>query len=321
MGMSLIKDANDLLKEGKIDNIINCIQNAEKVRLSSVQYFGAYSREELRSHAEQTLVGIPTPFPLLNEMLNGGIKRSAVTLVTAATNAGKTTFVKQISFHLAVRGLKIGVVFLEESPKDTEMEYICMFHSIPFWKYLELSEEKEEEARKWFLEERKIVINHHDDCGQDQLNLLNKIMYMAKAEKCDFIIIDNLTTVVALQDSSKDGERKDIDRIMIKLHNLAVQCNIGIIPVIHVKRSTNLIKTGRGFEKRTAADGERISMQDLRGSGGLEMFADEIIALNGNQAKGARERLITVLKGRKGSKVGEADLIVFDERTGRLEVV
>lgn len=315
-------DANGLLKEGRVEDIIKCIQSAEKVRLASVQPFGKYSLEELKTHVKIELEGTPTPFPKLNEMMKGGIKRSAVTLITAATNAGKTTLVKQLSYHFAILlGVKVGVVFLEEPSKTTEAEYICMYNSVPYWDFFKLTDEELEEAKESLVRFNKLVILHHDDSGKDQSNLINKIHYMVKAEGCEYVIIDNLTTVVALAESSKDGERKDIDRMMINLHNLAIQSGVGIIPIIHAKRTSNLIKTGRGYEKRTAADGELISMQDLRGSGGLEMFSDEIIALNGNQSAGAKERLITILKGRKGTQVGEADLIVFDSRTGRLEVV
>jgi replicative DNA helicase len=61
-------------------------------------------------------VGIPTPYPIYNKAIGGGLRRKGINLIGARTKAGKSIIAKETGLHVAFK-LEIPVLYL-----DTEME-------------------------------------------------------------------------------------------------------------------------------------------------------------------------------------------------------
>jgi twinkle protein len=177
--------------------------------------------------------------PELQEKLMGW-RKGELTLLTAGSGIGKSTWARQIAYNLhQSHGLKIGNVFLEEQFKKTAKAYIALHYSVPLSKLranpacsrVSSTRRGEHEVTA----QRMSFYNHFGSL--EQANLLAKLRYMATVEKCDFIFLDHISIVTSGMESSSEGERKDIDILMTKLASLVQETGVGIIAIVHLKRA------------------------------------------------------------------------------------
>jgi twinkle protein len=140
--------------------------------------------------------------------------------------------------------------------------------------------------------------------------LLEKVEYLAKGEGCKWVVLDNITAAIAGLDA--DDERRLIDRLVIKLVELAVTLDIGIIAVCHLKRTDGKAHEG----------GAVTSLNQLRGSQSLSQFPQTVIGIERNQqAEEEDDRntaIVRILKNRIGGWTGVAGELTYDYATGRL---
>jgi len=145
--------------------------------------------------------------------------------------------------------------------------------------------------------------------GSLQVDVLKqKMLYFAKALAVDFIILDHCSMVVA---GSDVDERKDLDRLFESMTQIVVETNVGIIPIIHLRRVQ-----GKRFNK-----GDEVELTDLRGSAGAEQMSFNVWALERNQQTedGNKDLVkLRVLKNRAIGFTGLADVLRYDHQTGRL---
>jgi hypothetical protein len=89
---------------------------------------------------------------------------------------------------------------------------------------------------------------------------------------------------------------------------------------VHIHIVSQLVKNGKAFE-----EGERITMQDLRGSGSLSSVPNTVIALERNRQDPdpvvSNTTTVRVLKNRLTGKCGVAAALYYDRNIGRLEEV
>ena len=100
---------------------------------------------------------------------------------------------------------------------------------------------------------------------------------------------------------------------MTKLRSLCESTGIALILVSHLRRPQ-----GQAHE-----EGREISTSDLRGSTGLLQLSDVVLGASRNQVGEASERQrlqLKILKSRHTGMTGEVDKLLYDQKTGRLEV-
>jgi len=151
-----------------------------------------------------------------------------------------------------------------------------------------------------------------DHFGSTEIdNIINRVRYMAKALKCQYIFLDHVSIVVSAQQDKQD-ERKAIDEIMTKLRMLAQETGICLFVVSHLKRPD-----GKGHE-----EGAATSLAQLRGSGAIAQLSDIVIGLERNgQDPDPVERHTThvrVLKNRFSGLTGPACRLLYDLEYGRM---
>jgi twinkle protein len=142
--------------------------------------------------------------------------------------------------------------------------------------------------------------------------LLSKLRYLAVGCKCDFIILDHISIVVSGQESSSEGERKDIDILMTNLRSLVENTGVGVIAIVHLSKPPGV----------SHEEGGRVTLSHLRGSGSLKQLPDNVVAMERDQQSDTKsdESTIRVLKNREFGELGLADTVVYDRETGRLRV-
>lgn len=307
-----LKDPNECLQNGRSGAILDAIFQAKSYRPDGIVN-GNELWEQLRDEPDEEQ-GYPLPWselPLQDK--TQGIRKGELIVITAGTGVGKTTFVRQIAYHLGVNlHLKVGMLMLEENCKRTARGLMAVHAGkrLALNRHLVSDEEYEEIYKDVLGQGNYVFFQHFGSLEAD--NLMNKIRFLAVAEQCDFIVLDHIT--IAISGLDIDNERKATDVLMTSLRSLAEETGVGLLIISHLKR----------VEGTPAEEGGAISLSHLRGSQGLAQLSDGVWALERNQ-QDADEHFkntvrIRVLKNRYTGETGVAGYLKYDKETDRLEV-
>jgi twinkle protein len=299
------KDANLVLKESGKSAIVDAIWRARVFRPD-----GIIAGEDTWDIIDHDINDTTHLYPW--SQLNGktlGARRGEIVTFCAGTGTGKSTAVKEIASYFVSKGEAVGYFALEESVRDTVLDFMSIHTS----RMLHL----EEDTDRWKKEKRAIWEDYYftrrlyfyDHWGSvDVAVLSNNIRYFVRHFNVGWIVLDHLSIMV----SGVEGgdERRLIDNIMTTLRSLAEELNIGMFIVSHLRRP----QQGKDHE-----NGKQVSLSDLRGSGSIAQLSDFVIGLERDQQSDG-ETDVRVLKARyKGSSTGLAGRLFYDSDTGRLQ--
>ena len=303
-----LKDASDMLQAGRIKEIISCIWEAKPWRPD-----GLISGKDLWDDLiAPPVAGWATPYPMIDSMTGGGLRKGELTLFTAGSGIGKSTLVNMIGYHfLTVHGLSIGVMALEESRKRTAERYVGIALKKPIHITREgITEEAMKQAYDNTINSDKFWL--YDHFGSTAIdNLMGKLRYMIVALGVDFVILDHISIVVSGLDEVAESERKLIDKLMTRLRSLIEETKAGVLAIVHLKRPEG----GKSYN-----EGRQVALTDLRGSGSLEQLSDVVIAMERDQQSedGCNTAILRVLKNRPIGITGECGSVEYDPHTGLL---
>lgn len=309
------KDPNEMVMEGEVKELIDAIWGAKVLRPDGIVY--GSDLLDVVSAADDT-VATSLPFTGVQEMTLG-IRRGELMTLTAGSGVGKSAVVRETAYHMVQMGETIGMMMLEEDIRRTGLGLMSLAASKPL--HLDRScvtDDEFNEAFKKTLGTGRIYL--YDHFGSTAVeNMLAKVRYLARGCDCGFIFIDHLSIIVSGQ---ADGdERRMIDKAMTDLKTLAMECNIGIILVSHLKRPSG----DKGHEQ-----GAETSLAQLRGSHSIAQLSDFVIGLerdqqnintvkiNGKEYPVNAITTLRVLKNRWTGQTGPATWLLFDKDTGRL---
>ena len=302
-----VKDANDMLKEGRKTEFSVALWRAEAFTPDGI-IAGDTLYDEVMKPVQSA--DVDYPFDGLNK-LTYGIRKGELITVTAGSGLGKSQFLREIIWNIInTTDEKVGLMFMEESVRKTALSLMSLAAGKPL--HLPDSQASEEEKTDAFNATlgtgRVYLFDHFGSSDVD--NIVNRVRYVAKAMDCHYIFLDHISIVVSAQ--SNGDERKAIDEIMTKLRTLVAETGICLICVSHLKRPEN-----KGHE-----EGAATSLAQLRGSGSIAQLSDMVIGLERNgQADDVLERNTTkvrVLKNRFSGTTGPACKLLYSLETGRM---
>ena len=160
----------------------------------------------------------------------------------------------------------------------------------------------------------------YDHLGNNAMaSLMARMEYMAVSLNVDVIMLDHITAAAAglmgMSDKDVEGgssERLIIDAMMRDMRSLAIRTGV------HFDVVSQLKKSQKAYE-----EGDRITMQDLRGSGALASVPNTVVALERNRQDPdeftANTTTVRVLKNRLDGRSGVAAAIHFNHDSGRME--
>ena len=249
------------------------------------------------------------PFSKIEEKFQGLRKGELVTF-TAGSGVGKSTIVKEITYHLTmVEGLKVGYIALEENLKRSALGFMGMYMNKPMsYDYTKVPLETKREAFDAVLGGGNLYFYDHFGSLESE-NLLRKMRLLVLQNEVDFLVLDHVSIVVS---GNADGdERKAIDALMTNLRSLAEETQAGIIVVSHLRRPQG----DKGHE-----DGATVSLAQLRGSGAIAQLSDGVVGVERDMqdAEFGNHVKLRVLKNRFVGDVGMADTLEYDKNTGRM---
>lgn len=306
-----LKDASEMLVAGRGAEVIDAIWGAKAFRPDGIVFGSDVSLDDLKAGASK---GYSLPYPDLDAML-GGLRKAELTLLTAGSGIGKSTLAREVAYHLhQEHGLTIGNVYLEESLAKTAQGYVAIHNNVSLGSLranpTQLSDEQWQKSFDEVIRNRMFFYDHFGSLESD--NLISQLRFMAVALAVDFIILDHISIVVSGQESSKEGERKDIDKLMTRLRSLIEETGVGIIAIVHLRQP----------EGKPHEEGGRVTLSQLRGSGSLKQLSDNVIALERDQqsTKNSDLSIVRLLKNREFGDVGVADTLKYHRDTGRMLV-
>ena len=245
-----------------------------------------------------------------------------------------------ITHHLE-EGRSVGAIMLEESPQETVDDMISLLINKPVRAIRaakimndlrvtmgkepvnidtinDLTDEEYAEAKRELCDTDLYIYDHLGNSGLQ--NLCARIEYMAVSLEVDVIVLDHITAAATglMSDKSDfDGgssERLLIDNIMKELRGLVSRTGVRIDVISQLK------KTQKAYE-----EGDRITLQDLRGSGSLSSVPNTVIALERDRQNPdpilSNVTTVRVLKNRLTGKSGIAACLYYDHVTGRMEEI
>ena len=322
-----LKDANAMLLANKGADALACIYEARSYQPDGILHASDITDGDVQAQTMWTW-----PWDCLTRSLMG-MRSGEMTLIASGTGSGKSTVVREMAYHHVTRGRKVGMLMLEEAPKETLDDLVALKINKPvrqiraarelnailqaegqggldFGYPDNLTEEEYDAARQWFSKTGLYVYDHH---GSNEFgNILARVEYLAAGLCCDMIFVDHVTAVVAGIDHS-GSERESIDHIMRTFRAIVERTGCHIVVISQLNR----------LDGKAAEEGGQISMKNLRGSGSLGSVPNNVLAIERDQqAEDPDERrLIKVrsLKGRFTGDTGIAGTLSFNPMTRRLE--
>lgn len=299
-----MKDANELLKKGKEQEIIQAIWNAKPYRPD-----GIVSLSEIKDKALQPpVMGLPWFLDALTAATYGR-RHGELYCLGAGTGVGKTDFLtQQIEYDINTLHEAVGVFFLEQSPVETVQRIAGksvgkLFHipdSGATAEELSSAIDALEANGKLFL---------YDSWGATDWEVIrNKIRFLNHSEGVRLFYIDHLTALAAMA----DDERVALEEIMAEMAGLTKELDV----VIHLVSHLSTPEGGKSHE-----EGARVMMRHFKGSRAIGFWSHFAFGIERDQQDESHRNLSTlrVLKDRyTGRAVGLCIPMSYDPETGRL---
>ncbi|MDO8839662.1 MAG: toprim domain-containing protein [Parvibaculum sp.] len=304
-----LKDANEMLKAGRADELRAAIFEAKTLRPDGIVTISDIRDRVLAAPVE----GFPWWHEGLNEVTYGRRPGEAYAL-GAGTGVGKTDFItQQVEYDINTLGQKVAVFFLEQQPEETAKRVCGKFAGKRFhiparfggW-------EQEELVAALDLIDAEPRLHMYDHFGSAEWDkIADRIRFLFHTEGIVIYYLDHLT---ALATGGNVGSEKDeLERIMAEIGSLVKELNIILIFVSH-------LTTADGVPHE---EGGRVTIRNFKGSRAIGFWSHYMIGLERDQqAEDPRIQQTTTLRVLKdrytGQATGKCFFLGYEVDTGRL---
>lgn len=303
-----LKDANEMLKAGRADELRSAIFEAKVMRPDGIVTLSDV-RDRVLMEPEE---GYPWFVKSMNELTFGRRLGEAIAL-GAGTGIGKTDFItQQVDYDINVLNKKVALFFLEQQPEETAKR-ICgkragkRFH-IPA-RYAGWSQEELEATLSEMERDPRLFMYDHFGCAEWD-KIADRIRFLRHSEDVEIFYLDHLT---ALATGTGGNEREELERIMAQVGSLVKELNIILVFISH-------LTTPEGTPHE---EGGRVTIRQFKGSRAIGFWSHFMIGLERDQQhEDPNMRSITTVRMLKdrytGLSTGECWLLGYDNDTGRL---
>ncbi|OGG77241.1 replicative DNA helicase [Candidatus Kaiserbacteria bacterium RIFCSPLOWO2_01_FULL_54_24] len=264
--------------------------------------------EHLQKH-ENTLRGVPTGYPQLDNLL-AGLQKSDLILLAARPSMGKTALALDIARQSATKhGTSVGVFSLEMSSQQLVDRMLAAQAGVNAWRLRTGKIKKEDEFARLqegmgVLAEAPIYI---DDKPSSTVLSMRSVARRLKMEKgLGLVIIDYLQLITPIHARATDSMVQQVTEISRSLKAMARELDV---PVLALSQLSRAVEQRRG----------RPRLSDLRDSGSLEQDSDVVMFIHredkmseNSDRPGVAEILIE--KHRNGP-TGKIELFFDEEKT------
>jgi len=300
-----LKDPNEMLTAGREQELISSIWQSKVYRpdgvIDGVDMWPDVITSDNKPSIEYPWIG------LQDKTL--GIRQGEVVTLCSGTGQGKSLVCREWQHWLLAKGIKVGIISLEENVRYSAHSLMGLHLNCPphKWELEAVTEEAKAEAFKATVGNGNCAL--YDHWGSlDSSNLLNRVRYMARGMGCTHLFLDHLSIVIS--GLGEGDERRLIDNLMTSLRSLVEELQISLFIVSHLRRPD-----GRAHE-----EGSVVSLSHLRGSASIACLSDLVIGLERDQQSEDTRNTTTirVLKNRYSGDTGIACYVNYSPQSGRL---
>jgi len=252
------KDANEWIMNDspEYEDLEHLMRNSQKIIIDEIVYF----RDLPKTFYEERNCGISTGWNNLDNII-GGIRPKEMTVISADTGAGKTTFSINMLCNLLKKDQ--GGFWIN----SWEMDYEVIIRKVASvilgskFKTESFNENQIFEFERW-MDKHNALINPIRSKA-DLKTLYKQIELATKVYGVKYILLDHLDYISATS-KEKEAHEKIKDAVS-GIHDMAMEFNVHIILIAHPKQ----IDDGTG----------KIHMGQLKGSAAIKQYADNILLL------------------------------------------
>ena len=219
----------------------------------------------MQEQADRTsnILGVPTPFPMLNDM-TAGLQEGDLVLVAGRPSMGKSVLAVQLAEHAATLGYPSHVFTLEMPTLQCMQRLVSARSGVPFKHVRDAKKIAEEEWSPIVRasEEIKTLPLYFDDDVYELSKVLARIRQVHATKGTRVIVLDYLTFMKMPQAQTQTLAIQEITR---EFKAVAKALKLTFILVSQLNR-----------QAETRGD-KRPTMADLRESGAIEQDADVIL--------------------------------------------
>ena len=298
------KDANEMLKDDKIEELVRCLWDAKKYRPDGL----VTAADVLDEVLMDPRTDLTWCLPVLNRETYGRRYGEAVAL-GAGTGVGKTTLLTQQMAHDLQHGHAVAVFAFEQQPAETVKRVAGQMFGKTFhipngsWTQDELKH-----AASVLADKPLYLYDHFGACSWAVVR--ERIRYLAHAHGVRIFYLDHLTALASME----EDERKALEMIMAEIGSLVQELDIWLLFVSH-------LTTPDGTPHE---EGGRVTIRHFKGSRAIGFWSHFMLGLERDQqSDDATERNRTILRVLKDRYTGNATGLTiplsYDRNTGLLE--
>lgn len=239
-----------------------------------------------------TPIGLDTPWEGVNKAI-GGLRAGEVAVIAARSNAGKSVMGLQLARYNGKKGNKTALFSMEMMDADVAARDVAAEGSVPFSWVIGNHSGGEDDNENWqkvgagfaALMEASIVLD--DSAGLDATQIAARAKRSHAQAPLTLVVVDHLHDMAL---PGKQGEVIERAQALRDLKKLAKQLKIPVVVLAQLNRG--------------GAEGNRPTITDIRGSGGIEEVADLILFIHRPDQFNPNDRpgLVEVIVG-KGRNV------------------
>lgn len=275
----------------------------------------AWDRLEKLHGGEQSLRGVPTGYPALDNIL-AGFQPSDLIILAARPSAGKTAFALDIARQTAVKyGTPVGIFSLEMSSQQLVDRMLAAESKVNAWKLRTGkidSDQEFQQVRDGMERLSKAPIYIDDQPGTNAVVMRSVARRLKREHGIGLLVVDYLQLMTSSSRGQHDSMVQQVTEISRSLKGLARELDV---PVLALSQLSRAIEQRRG----------RPRLSDLRDSGSIEQDADVVMFIhnedryNDNIEERNGHTEILIEKHRNGA-TGKIDLFFDSQKTTFLSV-
>lgn len=305
------KDANELIKCGKTQELVQACYTAGAPLSSSIKEYTLDDFEQIKEAPE---FGLSYPYAGLTDLLRG-IREGTTVYIGAPEKAGKSTLVNELGAHLMIQHKEpIFAIKPEESEEGTLRRMAGAAVGKVFYDpKVEVDKSAVDKAAS-LLAGKLFVLERNQTPNWDEVRQLMREAYLVRGIK--YFFIDPITNFTAgLSSSDTDAFLKRMTR---EVAEDAKSLGYTVFLFCHFKK----VKDGIAWSEGRVATGD-----DFAGSSSMVQSCDIAIAMQAWMLTEGddyeymnRRRVLHVIREREYNAVGKVELL-WNSHRGKLEEV
>lgn len=252
--------------------------------------------------SQQTISGLSTGFPKLDEM-SSGFQDGQLIVIAGRPGTGKTSFALSLVRNIALReDAGVGIFSLEMTKEQLLERLLCGEGKVNLHQlrggFVPSSKWRDIATTAGKLQESTIVID--DMPGNGILDVKAKARRMKAEHDINFLVVDYLQLIEG--EGGTDRREQEIAHISRSLKGIARELRIPVVALSQLNRSV---------ERR---ESKRPRLSDLRESGAIEQDSDLVAFIYREDYYGENE-------SQTDSTVSKTELIIGKQRNGPLGTI